>query len=106
MQVFYFHTRTSRDNIPSYSWLKEVYQTLTYDYKKNLKAFYIVHPTIFTKMTCWWFATFMAPSIKNKIVNVRALEELDSVVDQKILTIPMFIQEQDMTWHGLRYFEP
>ena len=52
--VFYFHTRTSRDNIPSYAWIKDVYSTLTYNYKKNLKAFFIVHPTIFTKMTCWW----------------------------------------------------
>ena len=48
----------------------------------------------------------MAPSIKNKIVNVRALEELQPVVDHKVLQIPMFIQEQDMAWHGIRYYEP
>ncbi len=36
--VIYFHTRTSRENIPSYWWIKHVYNTLPYKYKKNLKA--------------------------------------------------------------------
>ena len=104
--VLYFHTRTSRDNIPSYWWIKEVYNTLTYKYKKNLKAFYVIHPTLWTKMTCWWFSTFMAPAIKNKIHNVHALEELKPVVNEKDLGIPMFITEQDMVFNGLRYYQP
>lgn len=53
--VVYFHTRTNRDNIPHYWWIKHVYNTLSYDYKKRLKAFYVVHPTLWTKMTCWWY---------------------------------------------------
>ena len=43
--VVYFHTRTCRDNIPHYWWIKHVYATLGYEYKKRLKAFYVVHPT-------------------------------------------------------------
>ena len=104
--VLYFHTRTSRVKIPSYWWIKEVYNTLTYKYKKNLKAFYVVHPTLWTKMTCWWFSTFMAPAIKNKIFNVNALEELNAVVDHQELQMPMFITEQDMVFNGLRYYKP
>jgi hypothetical protein len=36
-------------------WLKHVYNTLGYEFKKNLKAFYVVHPTMWTRVTCWWY---------------------------------------------------
>lgn len=104
--VIYFHTRTSRDNIPSYWWIKEVYSALPYKYKKHLKSFYVVHPTMWTKMTTWWFSTFMAPAIKNKIHNVNALVELGPVVDEQELSLPMFITEQDMVFNGIRYYQP
>lgn len=77
--IAYFHTLTSTSNYPPLNWLKEVYSILPYKwveatklfmndgdraifintkfhfifydrYKKNLKAFYIVHPTFWTKM--------------------------------------------------------
>ena len=114
--AIYFHAKTGKDNIPSYSWIKEVYTTLTYEYKKRLKAFYIVHPTIWTKMTCWWLATFMAPAIKKKIHNIHSLRELTvdgeqgldgGIVDSEPdLSIPMFITEHDMSLNGLRYYKP
>ncbi|QQP35350.1 Uncharacterized protein FKW44_023546 [Caligus rogercresseyi] len=99
-------SKTSRDNIPSYGWIKDVYNTLSYRYKKNLKAFYIVHPTLWTKLTCWWFSTFMAPAIKNKILNIHALSELSEQVNTKELDLPMFITEHDMSLNGLRFYEP
>nr|ACO15636.1 Rho GTPase-activating protein 1 [Caligus clemensi] len=104
--VVYFHSKTSRDNIPSYGWIKEIYNTLSYRYKKNLKAFYIVRPTLWTKLTCWWFSTFMAPAIKNKILNIHALSELTPHLNTKELNLPMFITEHDMSLNGLRFYEP
>lgn len=104
--VVYFHSKTTRDNIPSYGWIKDVYNTLSYRYKKNLKAFYIVHPTMWTKLTCWWFSTFMAPAIKNKIQNIHCLTELTPVLDTKELDLPMFITEHDMSLNGLRFYQP
>lgn len=103
--VVYFHTRTTRDNIPHYWWIKHVYNTLSYEYKKRLKAFYVVHPTLWTKMTCWWFTTFMAPAIKQKMQNVNALSYLFSTlsVDQDTLELPVFIEEYDMSINGTRY---
>lgn len=104
--VVYFHTRTTRDNIPHYWWIKHVYSTLSYEYKKRLKAFYVVHPTLWTKMTCWWFTTFMAPAIKQKMHNVNALSFLFSTlsVDQDTLELPVFIEEYDMSINGTRYY--
>jgi len=110
--VIYFHARTASENVPSYSWIKEVYTTLGYEYKKRLKAFYIVHPTVWTKMTCWYLSTFMAPAIKKKIHNVHALRELNTIglgqdMDaSESLSIPVFIAEHDMTINGLRYYRP
>lgn len=104
--VVYFHTRAKKENIPQLWWIKEVYKTLTYKYKKNLKAFYVVHPTVWTRMACWWFSTFTAPAVKHKIHNLYALKELEADLDVRELSLPMFITEQDMTFNGLRYYEP
>ena len=110
------NTKTTKDNVPSYTWIKDVYSTLGYEYKKRLKSFYVVHPTLWTKMTCWWLSTFMAPAIKKKIVNIHALKELSStqtngagvglIEEDANLSLPMFIAEYDMTINGLRYYRP
>lgn len=104
--VVYCHSRTSRDNIPSYYWIKEVYAMLPYRYKKNMKAFYIVHPTLWTKVTCWWFTTFMAPAIKHKIHNAHAIQDLSPTIESRNFEIPMFVTEHDMSINGLRFYQP
>ncbi|KAH0817770.1 hypothetical protein GEV33_005022 [Tenebrio molitor] len=104
--IAYFHTLTSSSNYPSFSWLREVYNVLPYKYKKNLKAFYIVHPTFWTKMMTWWFTTFMAPAIKQKVHSLPGVEYLYAVMSPDQLEIPAFITEHDMTINGLRYFQP
>uniref|UniRef100_A0A224XB52 Putative hismacro and sec14 domain-containing-containing protein n=1 Tax=Panstrongylus lignarius TaxID=156445 RepID=A0A224XB52_9HEMI len=104
--IAYFHTNTSNVNYPSLTWLKEVYNILPYKYKKNLKAFYIVHPTFWTKMMTWWFTTFMAPAIKQKVHSLQGVEYLYAVIHPSQLEIPAFITEHDMSINGLRYFNP
>ncbi|CAH1408375.1 unnamed protein product [Nezara viridula] len=97
--IAYFHTNTSNANYPSFTWLREVYNILPYKYKKNLKAFYIVHPTLWTKMMTWWFTTFMAPAIKQKVHSLPGVEYLYSIMPRNQLEIPAFITEYDMTDH-------
>ncbi|CRL03394.1 CLUMA_CG016248, isoform B [Clunio marinus] len=104
--IAYFHTLTSTNNYPSLNWLKEVYSILPYKYKKNLKAFYIVHPTFWTKMMTWWFTTFMAPAIKHKVHSLPGVEHLYSVICKDQLEIPAYISEYDMATNGLHYFQP
>ncbi|KAF9413907.1 hypothetical protein SFRURICE_007001 [Spodoptera frugiperda] len=104
--IAYFHTLASSANHPPFSWLKEVYTVLPYKYKKNLKAFYIVHPTFWTKMMTWWFTTFMAPAIKAKVHNLPGVEYLYSVMARDQLDVPAFVTEYDMTINGLHYFQP
>ena len=49
--ILYFHTLTEGNNHPSMAWMREVYNVLEYKYKKNLKGFYIIHPTFWTKVS-------------------------------------------------------
>ena len=37
---------------------------------KAFLDFYTVHPSMWTRLTSWWFTTFMAPAIKQKLHNV------------------------------------
>jgi len=101
--VIYFHSRTESENRPSYRWMRSVYDNMEYRFKKNLKSFCIVHPTLWTKALTWWFTTFMAPAIKPKIRNVSGLHELFSVIaEPNQLQIPVFISEHDITLNGFR----
>jgi len=104
--VVFFCTRTGAENYISYWNIKDIYMKLPYHYKKNLKSFYIVHPSMWTRLTSWWFTTFMAPAIKQKIHNVYAVTELDAHIKSTQFDIPMFIQEYDMSLHGLRFYQP
>ncbi|KAL2719434.1 protein GDAP2 [Vespula squamosa] len=104
--IAYFHTLTTSSNYPSLQWLREVYNVLPYKYKKNLKQFYIIHPTFWTKMMTWWFTTFMAPAIKQKVHNLPGVEYLYEVMAPDQLEIPAYITEYDMTINGLRYYTP
>ncbi|CAH0407467.1 unnamed protein product [Chilo suppressalis] len=58
----------------------------TLAYKKNLKAFYIVHPTFWTKVT-----------IKAKVHSLPGVEYLYSVMPRDQLELPAFVTEYDMT---------
>ncbi|XP_076045501.1 ganglioside induced differentiation associated protein 2 isoform X2 [Oratosquilla oratoria] len=104
--IVYFHTITGSENHPSLAWIRQVYDVLEYKYKKNLKAFYIVHPTLWTKIMTWWFTTFMAPQIKHKVHSVPGVEYLYEIMDMDQLEIPAYITEHDMTINGIRYYKP
>ena len=75
-EAAYSMFRTSSENMISYWWMKEIYAKLPYHYKKNLKDFYTVHPSMWTRLTSWWFTTFMAPAIKQKLHNVYEVMEI------------------------------
>lgn len=53
----------------------------------------------------WWFLTFMAPAIKDKVHSVPGVEYLYNIVNMDQLEIPAFITEYDMTVNGVRYVE-
>lgn len=103
--ILYFHTLTATENHPALHWIRQVYDVLDYKFKKHLKAFYIVHPTLWTKIMTWWFTTFMAPQIKHKVHAVNGIEYLYDNIDPDQLEVPAYISEYDITVNGLRYYK-
>lgn len=48
--LIYFHYGLTSKNKPSFTWLVQAYKAFDRNYKKNLKALYLVHPTGFLKL--------------------------------------------------------
>lgn len=48
-------------------------------------------------MVTWWFTTFMAPAIKQKVFSLPGVEYLYTAMTPDQLEIPAFITEYDMT---------
>ena len=65
-------------------------------YRRNLKAFYIVHPTLWARIVTWFFTTFTASSIKEKVHFLSGIQYLYDWIDPDQLEIPAFVLEYDM----------
>ncbi|CAH1233441.1 GDAP2 [Branchiostoma lanceolatum] len=98
--VVYFHTQSTDDNQPELSFLRSAYNLLDNKYKKNLKAFYIVHPTFWSRIVTWFFTTFTASSIKDKVRSVQSVQELYHTIPPEQLDIPPFVLDHDIQLHG------
>ena len=65
-------------------------------YRRNLKAFYVVHPTLWARIVTWFFTTFTASSIKGKVHFLSGIQYLYDWIDPDQLEIPAFVLEYDM----------
>ncbi|XP_013780164.1 protein GDAP2 homolog [Limulus polyphemus] len=101
--VVYFHSLTTKENHLPLSFLKDVYSLLDFTYKKNLRSFYIVHPTFWSRVMTWWFTTFTASTIKDKIQSLGGIEYLYYLIPPEQLDIPEDILEYDNKINGVRY---
>lgn len=104
--VVYFHTTTTGDNQPPMNFLKTVYFALDHKYKKNLKSFYIVHPTWWSKLATWFFTTFTASDIKQKVQTLKGVQFLYARINPDQLDIPPFVLDHDIQVNGPRYYVP
>jgi O-acetyl-ADP-ribose deacetylase (regulator of RNase III) len=93
--IVYFHTMTTGDNLPEFSTLKALYNLVDNKYRRNLKAFYIVHPTFWSKVVTWFFTTFTASSIKDKVHSISGIEFLYDHISPDQLDVPAFVLEHD-----------
>ncbi|KAJ8311064.1 hypothetical protein KUTeg_011379 [Tegillarca granosa] len=104
--VVYFHTQTTAENHPPMEYLKKVYHLLDDKYKKNLKSFYIIHPTWWSKLVTWFFTTFTASDIKKKVYSMKGVQYLYGSIYPDQLDIPSFVINYDIELNGPRYFSP
>uniref|UniRef100_A0A669DH42 Rho GTPase-activating protein 1 n=1 Tax=Oreochromis niloticus TaxID=8128 RepID=A0A669DH42_ORENI len=93
--LIYFHHGLTSENKPSLSWLRDAYREFDRKYKKNIKALYIVHPTMFIKTLLILFKPIISFKFGRKINYVSYLSELEDVVKCDQLVIPSRVREYD-----------
>uniref|UniRef100_A0A7N6BKB2 Rho GTPase activating protein 1 n=1 Tax=Anabas testudineus TaxID=64144 RepID=A0A7N6BKB2_ANATE len=93
--LIYFHHGLTSENKPSLSWLRDAYREFDRKYKKNIKALYIVHPTMFIKTLLILFKPIISFKFGRKINYVSYLSELENVVKCDQLLIPARVREYD-----------
>lgn len=99
--MVYFHTLTREHNHLDSDFLKKVYDIVDPKFKKNLRAFYFVHPTFRSKVSTWFFSTFSVAGLKEKIHQVETLQQLYTCILPEQIDIPPFVLEYDARVNGL-----
>lgn len=93
--LIYFHHGLTSENKPSLGWLRDAYREFDRKYKKNIKALYIVHPTMFIRTLLILFKPLISFKFGRKINYVNYLSELEDVVKCDQLIIPTRVREYD-----------
>lgn len=99
--IVYFHGATPRRQMPSFSWLKKCYQGIDRRLKKNLKALYLVHPTLWLKTVVLMTRPFISAKFSSKLQFVRTLYDLKRLIPMEYVYIPEIVQRYDD-----RHFHP
>uniref|UniRef100_A0A673XUE5 Rho GTPase activating protein 1 n=1 Tax=Salmo trutta TaxID=8032 RepID=A0A673XUE5_SALTR len=92
--LIYFHNGLTSENKPSLSWLRDAYREFDRKYKKNIKALYIVHPTMFIKTLLILFKPLISFKFGRKINYINYLSELEEVVKCEQLVIPTRVYDE------------
>uniref|UniRef100_A0A1A8H880 Rho GTPase activating protein 1 n=1 Tax=Nothobranchius korthausae TaxID=1143690 RepID=A0A1A8H880_9TELE len=90
-----FHHGLTSENKPSLGWFGDLYREFDRKYKKNIKALYIVHPTMFIKTVLFFLKPIISIKFGRKINYVSYLSELEDVVKCDQLMIPARVREYD-----------
>lgn len=93
--LIYLHHGLTSENKPSLGWLRDAYREFDRKYKKNIKALYIVHPTMFIKTLLVLFKPIISFKFGRKIFYANYLSELEEIVKLEQLGIPKSVQEYD-----------
>ncbi|XP_028916243.1 rho GTPase-activating protein 1 [Ornithorhynchus anatinus] len=93
--LLYLHHGLTSENKPSLSWLRDAYREFDRKYKKNIKALYIVHPTMFIKTLLILFKPLISFKFGQKIFYVNYLSELSEHVKLEQLGIPRQVLKYD-----------
>ncbi|KAL1516974.1 hypothetical protein ABEB36_000799 [Hypothenemus hampei] len=98
--LIYFHYGLTSKNKPSLGWLVQAYKAFDRNYKKNLKALYLVHPTSFLKFVSQIFRPLISAKFGKKLNYIHSLKELNEVVQIDKLDIPYEVLEHDKQLNG------
>ncbi|XP_035038225.2 BCL2/adenovirus E1B 19 kDa protein-interacting protein 2 isoform X2 [Hippoglossus stenolepis] len=84
-----------RDKLPEFSWLRECYTTIHRRLRKNLKGFYVVHPTWYIKALITIIKPFISSKFSRKLQFVNSLQELSDFIPTEHVQIPDCVRLYD-----------
>ncbi|XP_037330656.2 bcl-2/adenovirus E1B 19 kDa-interacting protein 2-like protein [Pungitius pungitius] len=77
-----------KDNLPGISWLRDGYTTINRRLRKNLKGFYVVHPTWYIKALITIIKPFISSKFRRKLHFVGSLQDLGELVPSEHVQVP------------------
>ncbi|XP_072094416.1 bcl-2/adenovirus E1B 19 kDa-interacting protein 2-like protein isoform X1 [Mobula birostris] len=98
--IVYLNGATTRNRVPSISWLKQCYQTIDRRLRKNLKSLIVVHPSWFIKVILAITRPFISTKFSRKVRFVSSLQELSKLIPMEHVHIPECIRELDESLNG------
>ncbi|KAM4538677.1 bcl-2/adenovirus E1B 19 kDa-interacting protein 2-like protein [Odontesthes bonariensis] len=93
--IVYFCVGGQKEKLPGISWLKECYTTIDRRLRKNLKGFYVVHPTWYIKALITIIKPFISSKFSRKLQFVDSLQELSHFITTEHVQIPDSVREYD-----------
>ncbi|XP_029437925.1 rho GTPase-activating protein 1 isoform X1 [Rhinatrema bivittatum] len=104
--LVYLHHGLTSENKPSLSWLRDAYREFDRKYKKNIKALYIVHPTMFIKTLLILFKPIISFKFGRKIFYVNYLSDLEEHLKLEQLGIPTQVLKYDEYMRSMQKSPP
>ncbi|XP_019165642.1 PREDICTED: ganglioside-induced differentiation-associated protein 2-like isoform X3 [Ipomoea nil] len=98
--IVYFHSAASLQPQPDLGWMKRLQQILGRRHRHNLRAIYVLHPTIGLKASVGALQLFVDKEVWKKVVYVDHLLQLFRHVPREQLTIPDFVFQHDIEANG------
>lgn len=96
--IVYVHSTMKSKNQPELSWLQEVTSIFSRKYKKNLKQFFVVHPTFWVKMVFWALQPVISDKfLGSKLKYINNIVELESYLVTDQLSLPTEVVQHDRT---------
>nr|XP_046273619.1 BCL2/adenovirus E1B 19 kDa protein-interacting protein 2-like isoform X2 [Scatophagus argus] len=95
--IVYLCAGGQTDKLPGISWLKECYTTIDRRLRKNLKGFYVVHPTWYIKALITIIKPFISSKFSRKLQFVNSLQDLSHFIPTEHVQIPDCVKQYDQS---------
>ncbi|XP_043994009.1 protein prune homolog 2-like isoform X6 [Gambusia affinis] len=93
--IVYLCAGGQKEKLPGIGWLKECYTTIDRRLRKNLKGFYVVHPTWYIKIIATIIRPFISSKFSRKLQFVETLQELSLFIPTEHVQIPDCVRQYD-----------
>ncbi|XP_067359934.1 bcl-2/adenovirus E1B 19 kDa-interacting protein 2-like protein isoform X2 [Channa argus] len=93
--IVYLCAGGQKDRVPGIGWLRECYTTIDRRLRKNLKGFYVVHPTWYIKALITIIKPFISSKFSRKLQFVDSLQDLSHFISTEHVQIPDCVRQHD-----------